>query len=174
MDGILEGPIQEPIFAKATKNLLSNLSGRWVALSTERVGHHTVKKLFCALADMDDKAALAVELAQGTNRLSGNAMGRSVMEECCLKDFMEGEEAWKAAVNKKLQREKWLKEIGGSSEEKELPKVGKKKRKRKRHGESVSSAAKQGDGGDGDKKEKSSMVESIMKTLSVPANTVQH
>jgi hypothetical protein len=128
MDGILDGPMSEEIFAKAAKNLLQKLSGRWVALASDRVGHHAVKKLFKSLTSVDDKAELAAELAQGMNRLGGSSMGRSVMEACALDKFLEGEKPWKDAIKKLQEKDKWLHEIiEGEGDD-----SGKKKRKRKR------------------------------------------
>jgi nucleolar protein 9 len=128
MDGILDGPMNEEVFAKAAKNLLQKLSGRWVALASDRVGHHSVKKLFKSLPSVDDKAELAAELAQGINRLGGSSMGRSVMEACALDKFLEGEKPWKDAMKKLQEKDKWLNEII----EGEVDDGGKKKRKRKR------------------------------------------
>jgi pectin methylesterase-like acyl-CoA thioesterase len=55
-------------------------------------------------------------------------MGRSVIADCAVKDLMEGEDVWNAAVKKRLEREIFLKEIveGNFGTEK------KRKRKRKK------------------------------------------
>lgn len=127
IDGILEGPIKQKPFADAIKQLNEKLCGRWVALSVERVGHHTVKKMFRVLQSMEDKASLSAELAQGINKLSGNSMGRSVILECAVKDFMEGEDVWKDAVAKIDETHNLFNDIFGESEE--LEKQKKKKRK---------------------------------------------
>jgi len=127
IDGILDGPTTQKPFSQAVKKLFEKLKDRWVSLSVERCGHHTVKKIFIKLTNMEDRASLSRELAIGINRLSGNAMGRSVIADCFVKDYMEGEDVWNAAVKKRLEREVFLKEIdegnfGGTE----------KKRKRKR------------------------------------------
>jgi len=128
IDGILDGPMNELLFAKAAKHLMQKLKGRWVGLATERVGHHTVKKLFNSLPSIDDKAELAAELSKGNNRLGGNAMGRSVMEACAIEHFLEGEQPWKDALKKLQEKERiWNEIIEGDIES-----GGKKKRSRKR------------------------------------------
>ena len=128
IDGILDGPTAQKPFSQAVKKLFEKLKGRWASLSVERVGHHTVKKIFIKLTSMDDRKALSEELADGINRLNGNAMGRSVIADCAVKDLMEGEDVWNAAVKKRLEREIFLKEIveGNFGTEK------KRKRKRKK------------------------------------------
>lgn len=126
MDGILDGPMHEKAFAKAPRQLLEKLGGRWVALATDRVGHHTVKKLFRSLG-VEDKVKLVVELSQSTNRLSGSSMGRNVMEACSVSQYLsKGENEWKNTIRKELSREQWLQEIVESDE------VVTKKRTRKR------------------------------------------
>jgi len=142
-----------------------------VALSVDRVGNHTVKKLFRGLAEWEEKAVLTAELAQALHRLGGNAMGRSVVEACFVKEFLDGEDAWKAAVRKMQQREEFVEEIiaVGNKEKKDEKK---KKRKRKKHG-------KREDAGNGDHdgaKKKSRVgtttdVESIVNTISVGAKS---
>jgi hypothetical protein len=73
LDGILDNPSGDSIFTKAVKQLLVKLQGRWVALSVDRIGHHTTKKVFRALDDMGSREELVQELVEGTNRLTGNA-----------------------------------------------------------------------------------------------------
>lgn len=131
MDGILDGPREEIAFADARKTLLEKLNGRLVTLAVDRVGNHTIKKLFKGLSEWEDKALLASELAQSLNRLGGNAMGRSVIEACSVSEFLQGEEAWKAAVRKTERREELVHDILAIGEEEK--KADKKKRKRKRH-----------------------------------------
>lgn len=127
MDGLLDGPSR----SIASKLLLPKLSGRLSFLAAERVGHHTVIKLFKALP-MDEKASLSAELSQSLNRLGSNAMGRSVMVSCAVKEYLEGEEVWKATLSKQEERDNWLNDIVGEAGNDDSGK-GKKKRKRKRH-----------------------------------------
>jgi hypothetical protein len=112
MDALLDGPSRDV----ASKLLLRKLSGRISFLAVERVGHHTVEKLFRALPKMEDKASISAELSLSLNRLGGNAMGRSVMVSCAVKEYLEGESAWKAALTKQRGKENWLKEIFGEKE----------------------------------------------------------
>jgi hypothetical protein len=126
MDGLLDGPSR----SSASKLLLPKLSGRLSFLAAERVGHHTVTKLFKALP-MEEKAALSAELSQSLNRLGSNAMGRSVMVSCAVKEYLEGEEVWKATLAKQEEKDNWLKDIVGDNDNEESGK-SKKKRKRKR------------------------------------------
>ena len=123
-DGILDGPTKEKPFQNAARNLLTKLSGRWVALASDRVGHHSVKKLFGVL-NLEDKAVLTAELAQGSNRLGGSTMGRSVMDACAVNAFLDGENAWNDAVRKLHKDDTWLNDLLVPEPE------GKKKRKRK-------------------------------------------
>lgn len=90
-------------------------------------------------------------------------MGRTVVEACAVKEFMEGEDAWKAAVRKMQQREEFVEEIlavGSTTKDDD-----KKKRKRKRHGKEK--------GANGDdhtveqKKSRKTNVESIVNAISV-------
>ncbi len=126
MDGLLDGPAKEV----ASKSLYSKLFDRLPFLSAERVGHHVVTKLFRALP-YDDKAMMSAELSHSLNRLGSNAMGRSVMASCAVKEYLEGENAWKEALAKQKVDEEWLNEIlggdGGSGDE-----AGGKSRKKRR------------------------------------------
>jgi hypothetical protein len=126
MDGLLDGPSK----STASKLLLPKLSGRISFLAAERVGHHVVIKLFRALP-LEEKAALSLELSHSLNRLGGNAMGRSVMVSCAVKEYLEGEVVWKSALAKQEEKDNWLKDIMGESDNEDTEK-SKKKRKRKR------------------------------------------
>ena len=146
-DGILDGPTSEKSFQHAARNLLTRLSDRWVALASDRVGHHCVLKLFDALK-LDDKAVLTAELAQGSNRLGGSAMGRSIMEACAVDAFLNGENAWKDAVRKLQNGDTWLNDLLVAEPE------GKKRRQHKQKEPADA------------KKSKPSQVDSIMATIS--------
>ena len=128
MDALLDGPSRDV----ASKLLLQKLSDRISFLAAERVGHHTVEKLFRALPTMEDKASLSAELSHSLNRLGGNAMGRSVMVSCAVKEYLEGESAWKAAVTKQHGKDNWLEEILGEKEGSDDEDSEKKKKKRKK------------------------------------------
>lgn len=138
LDGILDGPTNTSIFASAFKSLFAKLNGRWTSLSTDRVGHHTVKKLFHALPKIDDKAKLVEELVAGGNRLNGNAMGRSVAEECMVHIYGENRKEWRKAMTKDQTRENaFMEEIAAETNKSgnndtEVKSKSKRKRKRKR------------------------------------------
>ena len=139
MDAIVVGGETGKPFSTARRQLLEKLSGRWVALSVERVGHHLVQNLFKGLASMVDKATLTAELARGMNKLGGNAMGRKVIMTCAVKEFLEGEMEWNAAVTKQARREEWLKDVleadvrdVSEDGDQNAAVEGKKKRKRKK------------------------------------------
>ena len=137
LDGILDGPPNDPSFASAFVSLLSKLNGRWSSISTDRVGYHSVKKLFHALPKLDDKAKLAEELAKGGNRLQGNAMGRSVSEECLVQLYVENRKEWRKAVTKSYNiKETIITAVVLPKSEDEIPNEqsanSKRKRKRKR------------------------------------------
>ena len=128
IDALLDGPAK----SVASKMLHQKLSDRITYLATERVGHHTVEKIFRALPTMEDKALLSAELSHSLNKLGSNAMGRSVMVSCAVKEYCEGESVWKEAVSKQKSKESWLKEIIGEKEASDDDgDEGKKKRRKK-------------------------------------------
>ncbi len=141
IDGILEGPTRQEPFVNAMRKLCIKLKGYLVQMSVERVGHHTVKKIFLKLKSFEDKASISQELSKGINRLNGNSMGRKIISECAVKDYMEGEDVWRSAVKKAMERELFLKEIvegdtaGGT-------KKRKRKRKKKENDENASKTLK--------------------------------
>jgi len=137
MDAILNNPkrTSTPPFQKNITALLQKLLHRVVALSVERVGHHTVRNLFLALPTMDDRAILCGELVKGMTKLNGNAIGRSVVVDCCLKEFGEdngGGVVWREAVKRLLERESFLRDIVGDDDDEDGDGAKKKKRKRKK------------------------------------------
>jgi nucleolar protein 9 len=141
MDGILDGPVNTPIFAEATKMLLSKLSGHWATLAGDRVGQHAVKKLFKALPKVDDKAKLVDELAQAGNRLNGTAMGRSVIAACGVDGYLENRKQWRQRTVKLLTSEDSLladvfpvkgKTSGSADDQDEQVAKSKRKRRRKK------------------------------------------
>ncbi len=81
---------------QGTLNLVLNkLCGGRTALAVDRrVGHFTLTKLY-TLCSLYRKLAMASDLIQEQNRLSGNAMGGSVMEFFSVRQLMESEYAWR-------------------------------------------------------------------------------
>ena len=129
MDALLDGPSK----SAASKVLVQKLADRIPFLAAERVGHHTVEKLFRALPTFEDKAALSAELSHSLNRLGSNKMGRSVMVTCAVKEYLEGENAWKDALAKQKGKEDWLAEILGDEKiRSDDDEAESKKRKRER------------------------------------------
>ena len=59
-------------------------------------------------------------------------MGRSVMVSCAVKEYLEGESAWKAAVTKQHGKDNWLEEILGETEGSDDEDGENKKKKRKK------------------------------------------
>ena len=181
MDGILDGPVKTPIFANAAKELREKLNGHWISLATDRVGHHTVKKIFKALPRIDDKAKLTEELLSGGNRLNGNSMGRNVIELCLVDLYDEDRKEWRNKVGRMMTSTKeddFLSEIiaehtAVSNVEGETAVVTtktKRKRKRKRSTNSIDDS--NADAGKDSKKtqQKSSSnmtMESIMDVMAV-------
>lgn len=84
-----------------------------------------MKKMFFALHSMEDKATLCSELSKGINRLNGNAIGRSIIVDCAVKEYMDSDSVWKEAVKKKIEKDTFIDEIVGDKLHK------KRKRKRK-------------------------------------------
>lgn len=132
IDGVLEGPTHLPPFSHATKELSEKLRGQLTSLSVERVGHHTVKKIFMKLNSFEDKAIISSELCNSMRILSGNAMGRSIITDCAVREYMEGEEIWKTTVKKMMERESFLKDITMKGGEEADNNTKKRKRKRKK------------------------------------------
>ena len=122
-DGILDGPTESPCFSQGLQKLREKLSGRWVALSCDRVGQHVVKKIF-RVSPEQERVKIAEELSHGVPRMSGSNMGRSVMDVCAVRDFTQGVETWKRAVKKASMQDDWL--VLGKDD-----KAGTDKRKRK-------------------------------------------
>mmetsp|Transcript_6741 Transcript_6741/g.7587 ORF Transcript_6741/g.7587 Transcript_6741/m.7587 type:complete len:776 (-) Transcript_6741:138-2465(-) len=119
MDGILDhqhGTTSSSIFGTATVDLRNKLSGQWASLATDRVGHHTVKKVFSALPRLDDKLKLVEELSSAGNRLHGNKMGRSVVDACCVDVFVDdgsNNTEWRQKVGRMAKKENFLTELIG-------------------------------------------------------------
>ena len=101
---------------KVRNKLLTKLKGRWTSLAIDRVGHHVVRKLFLALPTMKAREDLVRELAQGRDRLRGNAMGRCVQSECEVDLYWnQGVDEWKAKIQRKLEQKEWLMELSSSA-----------------------------------------------------------
>jgi len=118
MDGILDqhGTTSSSIFGTATVELRNKLGGQWASLATDRVGHHTVKKVFRALPRLEDKLTLVEELSSAGNRLHGNKMGRSVVEACCVDVFVDdgsNNTEWRHKVGRMAKKENFLTELIG-------------------------------------------------------------
>lgn len=157
LDGILEGPLKDSVFALALKRLLAKLQGRWVAVAIDRVGHHTVKKLFRALSDVKDKEVLVKELMEGKNRMNGNSMGRSVLDALEVRAYeMNGEKEWSKLVKKNVENEEWLKEIVEGD-----AKVRDKQAKRKKFDPEAAISSQK-------KNRVSSSVDAILEAFSIP------
>lgn len=175
-DGILEGPVKTPAFITAVKALQEKLQGHWVSLSTDRVGQHTVKKMFQALPKIGDKAKLVEELANGGNRLSGNAMGRSVAEVCLVDEYRDDSKNWRTKVSKKMSKEERFlsdltKSITQDTGEQKSSSSSKRKRKRKKTKTTDSSLEGEDDSQPAKKQNNtgsSVTVDSIMQALTVP------
>jgi pectin methylesterase-like acyl-CoA thioesterase len=84
---------------------------------------------------LEEKAALSLELSQSLNRLGSNAMGRSVMVSCAVKEYLEGENVWRAALAKQEDKDNWLKEIVGEDDDEENAKSSKKRKRKRQKGE---------------------------------------
>ncbi|KAG7370206.1 Pumilio-family RNA binding repeat protein [Nitzschia inconspicua] len=98
LDGILDGPVQIPVFQKAVQELRSKFVGRIVSMANHRVAHHVVRKLFVALSTMGEKEKLADELIRGKNLLLGNAVGRSIIEDVRLDLYEMDKKEWRRKV----------------------------------------------------------------------------
>jgi len=117
-DGLLDGLTDSPHFSKALPELREKLIGRWVALSCDRVGQHVVKKIFRVLPEQE-RANLSEELSHGIPRLSGSAMGRSVMDVCAVREFPQGIETWRRAVKKASMQDDWLSDVTSNNKRKQ-------------------------------------------------------
>ena len=180
MDGILAGPTKTPFFITAVKGLFDKLKGHWVALATDRVGHHTVRRMFYALPKIDDKSKLADELVSGGNRLSGNAMGRSITDLCLLDMYNEDRKGWRQKLSKLMVKDsnfvttneatKTTTSTGDDKDEGDIELQTKSKRKRKRKRKGGEALPQDGDGDQPKKQKESSCggVDSIVDMISHP------
>jgi Pumilio-family RNA binding repeat len=152
LDGILDG--SGDAFAAAHKRLVTKLEGHWVAIASDRVGHHTVQKLFRKLTS-DDRERLLVELINGKNRLNGTSMGRGCLDLVEARVYeTKGKDEWCKIVRKKLEKEHFLDDIIGGND---------KKRK--------SSTAEETKGKNNKSKEFATLsVQAIMDVISMPGN----
>jgi nucleolar protein 9 len=150
-DGILDYTLSSKFLQTASKKLLTQLQGRWVALASDRVAHHCAIKLYHAL-DEESKVILVRELSLGVNRLQGSAMGRKVMEVCNVELFLKGETTWKDSLRKAGKNSSWINEF------KESEVSGNKEKKEKRKSKDTNK--------DTAKKPKPSSVDSIFDIIS--------
>jgi Pumilio-family RNA binding repeat len=112
LDALLDGPKDESMFVQARQRLLGKLTGRWVALAVDRVGHHTVQKLFDVLRDIKDQERLVQELLVGKSRLLGNSMGRTVLDALQVRVYeAQGEAEWAKSIKSNQKKKEWLNEI---------------------------------------------------------------
>jgi Pumilio-family RNA binding repeat len=113
LDVIIESPnATHSVFLSALKRLVAKLKGKWVSVAVDRVGHHTVQKLFMALVDVNDKKVLVEELIAGKNRMIGNNMGRTVLDALEVRVYeMQGESEWSKLIKRRHSNEAWLEEI---------------------------------------------------------------
>jgi hypothetical protein len=99
---------------KALRSLLRHLQGRWVSVATDRVGHHTARKLFlllCRCEDYDSCETLVQELSNGATRLNGSTMGRTIAEVCALREFKtSGVSEWRRVIHKRKQKDEMLRD----------------------------------------------------------------
>lgn len=144
IDGILEGSINQAPFAKAIKQLFDKLKGHLTTLAVDRVGHHTVRNLFMRLKSYEDKALISAELSKSIRTLDGNAMGRSIISQCALREYMGDEDVWRSTVKKAVEKESFLKEIT-EGDVTNNTKKRKRKRKKKENEENTAKAVKVGD-----------------------------
>ena len=79
---------------------------------------------------------LCGELVKGLTKLHGNAIGRGIVVDCCLKEFGEdndgGGGVWRESVKRLLERESFLRDIVGDEDNEDGDGAKKKKRKRKK------------------------------------------
>lgn len=118
IDAILEGSTGEGVFNTARSRLVKALSGRWAALSTDRVAHHATIKLVAVLKDMEAKKVILDELVKGKKRLSDNNMGRRVLQDCMIHEYeMNGAEEWSRIFRKRQEKATFMEDIFAVSNE---------------------------------------------------------
>ena len=112
---------------------------------------------------MGSREELVQELAEGTNRLTGNAMGRSVVETCAVREYTsKGQDQWRKTVQKTLEREEWLKEmVSRDTHKRDDTKTS--SLERKRQGSDLEPASKKS------RKADAVTLDSIMDAISIPA-----
>jgi Pumilio-family RNA binding repeat len=180
-DAILEWPAstKNTMQAKVLRKLLDKLTGRWVSLATDRIGHHVVRKVFRCLGDINDRENLVKELVKGIHRLRANAMGRAILEASAVEEYGNdggGAAEWRKIIKKKMEKEEWLEEIvhknnGNSSSD--ATGTGARvagitfstNEKKRHHSESETSERSKKSRG-----EAAVTVDSIMEAISIPAS----
>ena len=176
-DAILNNPsVSIEPFLTYIPILCSKLEENWTSLSVDRVGYHMVKNMFNALPTLDLKLNLVIELGQNINRLNGNAMGRSIINECSINDFMRGGEyTWRDIETKKMKQREWLQDLSSrkdNANDDGDTKKKKKRRKRKRKADEDASRPSFQETKHRqsyhDTNMKTSVVNSIMDTLIMP------
>ena len=80
------------------------------------------------LRSLDDKEYMSAALSKSLGKLTGNAMGRSIVTDCFLREYLEDGDIWKVAVKKKIEKESFLNDIV----EGDIGNNKKRKRKRKK------------------------------------------
>ena len=81
------------------------------------------------LKSYEDKSLISAELSKSIRTLDGNAMGRSIITHCALREYIEGEDVWRSTVKKAVEKESFLNEI---TEGDVTTSTKKRRRKRKR------------------------------------------
>lgn len=162
---------------KAVPNKLwQRLQGRWVSLAMDRVGHHVVRKLFFGLPHMVAREGLVQELAEGSVRLEGNAMGRKIAALCKVREYTSGGKAeWERVVQKSLREKEWLDEMLAPESRQALPaqapstatKGGEENHRKRSSGQSVDSDDPNAQ--ENSKRIKEMSMDDIVQAISIPS-----
>jgi hypothetical protein len=175
-DAVLSGTVHHK---SVPTKLWQRLQGRLVSLATDRVGHHVIRKLFFALPDMVKREGLVQELAEGSARLEGNAMGRKTAALCKVHEYMSGGKAeWERVVHKSLREKEWLDDMLATPESRAAlpmaPSTSTKGDEKEDNHRKRSSGLSIDDSGDGNiqensKRAKEMSMDDIVQAISIPS-----
>ena len=134
IDGILDSR-NEKVRSHGSEFLLDALKSDLVGVSSHRIGHWTVEKIFNRVS-FKRKMEICDQLSSGMRRLEGCSSGRAVISQCHVEAYLQGKSNFTDAVNKAKRLGSFVGEVardgGGSGKASEGASGEKKKRKRKK------------------------------------------
>jgi len=126
IDGILDHPQKnEKDISSYTQKLYKKLKGKWIYYAIDRIGKHTVLKLY-SLLKYDNQLSLVQELAESYNRLQGCNIGKHISKELGIDEFItNGEHYWKQKYLKSSSdcKKRFIQEVDSGKKKKRKKEV---------------------------------------------------